>query len=121
MDKDSVWGTENGLQSLIPHLITASLLGYHYILPDMVGGNANEECFGCTYVPEEELYIRWIELTAFMPAIQVLFLFDDDSRVISFLWHPGNMSPRKQEGSASTGRIFIMMSLPRFTKIFGEN
>ena len=85
MDKDSVWGAENGLESLIPHLITASLLGYHYILPDMVGGNANEECFGCTYIPEEELYIRWIELTAFMPAIQVYIIYYLAFIMFSFL------------------------------------
>ena len=37
----------------------------------MVGGNAYEDGFEGTYVPEEELYIRWMEVTAFMPSIQV--------------------------------------------------
>lgn len=39
----------------------------------MVGGNAYEDGFEGTYVPEEELYIRWMEVTAFMPSIQVNF------------------------------------------------
>ena len=46
---------------------------FQYILPDMVGGNAYEDGFEGTYVPEEELYIRWMEVTAFMPSIQVKF------------------------------------------------
>ena len=41
-------------------------LGYPFILPDMIGGNVyyDEE------LPSEELFIRWIQLNAFMPAMQ---------------------------------------------------
>ena len=41
-------------------------LGYPFILPDMIGGNVynNED------LPSEELFIRWMQLNAFMPAMQ---------------------------------------------------
>jgi hypothetical protein len=39
-DRDTVWGVDNGLRSLIPALLTSAVLGYPFCLPDMVGGNA---------------------------------------------------------------------------------
>lgn len=39
-DRFSVWSTSNGLRSLIPTLLTSSVLGYPFALPDMIGGNA---------------------------------------------------------------------------------
>ena len=47
------------------------MLGYQFILPDMVGGNVYDSGFEETYLPDKELYIRWLEVTAFMPSIQV--------------------------------------------------
>ena len=55
----------NGLQSLIPTLLLFSVLGYSFVLPDMIGGNE--------YVRGEashELYIRWAQVNVFMPAWQ---------------------------------------------------
>ncbi|XP_064614431.1 LOW QUALITY PROTEIN: myogenesis-regulating glycosidase-like [Liolophura sinensis] len=71
-DKDSCWGYENGLQSLIPTVLTIGLLGYPYVLPDMIGGNAYGEHgeFHLTVLPQRELYIRWLELTAYLPSMQ---------------------------------------------------
>ena len=37
----------------------------------MVGGNVYDSGFNGTYVPDKELFIRWLELSAFMPSIQV--------------------------------------------------
>lgn len=37
MDKDSRWGYDNGLKTLIPCALTFSILGYPFILPDMIG------------------------------------------------------------------------------------
>jgi alpha-glucosidase (family GH31 glycosyl hydrolase) len=37
IDKDSHWTYENGLRSLLPSIFNLSLLGYPFILPDMVG------------------------------------------------------------------------------------
>ena len=58
---------------MIPHAILSSLLGYQYILPDMVGGNVYDSGFIGTYVPDKELFIRWLEISAFMPSIQVIW------------------------------------------------
>ena len=65
MDKISTWDYELGLKSLIPTALTFSILGYPFILPDMIGGNAYQGV-----EPDRELYIRWVEANAFLPAIQ---------------------------------------------------
>lgn len=70
-DKESRWGFDNGLRSLIPTVLTLGLLGYPFVLPDMVGGNgynyeapaAGGNPFTSTRLPERELYIRWLEVT----------------------------------------------------------
>ena len=64
-DKDTVWGVDNGLQSLIPSLLTSAVIGYPFTLPDIIGGNAywNE-------TPDTELMIRWAQVSTFMPAVQ---------------------------------------------------
>ena len=64
-DRFSTWDLGNGLQSIIPTLLTSSILGYPFCLPDMVGGNAY---FGCN--PSSELMVRWAQVNALMPAIQ---------------------------------------------------
>lgn len=35
-----MWGYELGLKSIIPTVLTISILGYQFVLPDMIGGNA---------------------------------------------------------------------------------
>ena len=37
MDKHSHWGFDNGLQTMIPSALHLSMIGYHFILPDMIG------------------------------------------------------------------------------------
>lgn len=39
MDKNSYWGYDNGLKTMIPTALLMSMLGYPFILPDMIGGN----------------------------------------------------------------------------------
>ncbi|CAG5924444.1 unnamed protein product [Menidia menidia] len=75
IDRDSVWGYELGLKSIIPTVLTISILGYQFVLPDMIGGNAypNHTAGGINGshgLPDRELYIRWLELSAFLPAMQ---------------------------------------------------
>lgn len=65
-DRSSSWGLDNGLASLIPTLLTSSLLGYPFCLPDMVGGNAY---FG--QFPSAELLARWAQCSALMPSMQL--------------------------------------------------
>jgi len=68
-DKFASWSEENGIKSVIPEALTLSILGYPYVLPDAVGGG---QFFDDGY--DEELYVRWVELAAFMPVMQ----FADD-------------------------------------------
>lgn len=74
IDRDSVWGYELGLKSIIPTVLTIGILGYQFVLPDMIGGNAYPNrtagVGGNSGLPDRELYIRWLELSAFMPAMQ---------------------------------------------------
>ncbi|OWF36565.1 uncharacterized family 31 glucosidase KIAA1161-like [Mizuhopecten yessoensis] len=88
-DKDSKWGYDNGLKALIPTALTLGLLGYPYILPDMIGGNGYGEVIGVDVVlPERELYIRWLQLTAFLPAMQFSFVpWDYDDEVMDIALH----------------------------------
>jgi len=78
LDKDSRWGYDNGLQSLIPTLLHFSIVGYPFVLPDMIGGNAYGE------MASPELYIRWMQANVFMPSVQFSILpwrYEDPSVV----------------------------------------
>ena len=59
--KYSTWEYENGLKSVIPGIITLGLIGYPFVLPDVIGGNAFEG------FPSRDLYIRWMQLATFLP------------------------------------------------------
>ena len=69
-DKESNWGYFSGLKTVIPHVLTQGLLGYPFVLPDMIGGNAYS-IFGGSSYPDKELYIRWLQLNALLPAMQI--------------------------------------------------
>ncbi|XP_068226650.1 LOW QUALITY PROTEIN: myogenesis-regulating glycosidase-like [Palaemon carinicauda] len=69
LDKDSIWGSENGLRTLVPSLFHFGILGYPYVLPDMIGGNAY-----LGILPSEELFVRWAQANTFMPALQFSIL-----------------------------------------------
>ncbi|XP_070795081.1 myogenesis-regulating glycosidase-like [Pituophis catenifer annectens] len=71
IDRDSIWGYELGLKSIIPTVLSIGLLGYRFILPDMIGGNfIPDKTNGALEIPDRELYIRWLELSTFMPSMQ---------------------------------------------------
>ena len=58
--------TWEGLQAVLPNMFTLGLVGYPFVLPEVVGGSiscANESN------PDKELYIRWLELNAFLPVM----------------------------------------------------
>lgn len=66
IDKNSDWSEHNGLRSIIPQALTVGLLGYPFILPDMIGGNAYYGMLiHLTIQPPRELYIRWIQVCHF--------------------------------------------------------
>jgi len=71
LDKWSTWGDDNGLRTVIPTALASGILGYLFVLPDMIGGNG---VLGGRAKPDRELFVRWLELTAFLPAMQFSFL-----------------------------------------------
>ncbi|KAL4221111.1 hypothetical protein ACF0H5_019371 [Mactra antiquata] len=64
MDKMSNWGHINAFKTVIPCVLTYGLLGYPFVLPDMIGGNAYKDH------PDAELYIRWLQMNTFLPSMQ---------------------------------------------------
>lgn len=70
----------SGLQSIVTTALAYGVLGYPFILPGPVGGDylvpANDTGVPLTYrslaqppLPEEELYVRWLQLATFLPAM----------------------------------------------------
>ncbi|XP_068156741.1 myogenesis-regulating glycosidase [Drosophila tropicalis] len=77
VDKDSEWGWNNGLVTLITSLLQMNLNGYPFVLPDMIGGNGYDDS-----PPNKELFLRWLQANVFMPALQFSFVpwtFDDEA------------------------------------------
>nr|AHH86054.1 glycoside hydrolase family 31 [Gastrophysa viridula] len=68
IDKDSNWGINNGLRTLVTTLLQMNMNGYTMVLPDMIGGNGYGE------LPSAELIVRWTQANTFMPAMQFSYL-----------------------------------------------
>lgn len=78
-DLDSVWTWDNGLPNFITKLLQLNMVGYGFVLPDMVGGNGYHGVR-----PDKELFIRWVQANVFMPAIQFSYVpWDFDSETIA--------------------------------------
>lgn len=61
------------------------MVGYPFVLPDMIGGNGYEDN-PITRTKSKELYIRWLQANVFMPAMQFSFVpwdFDEQTIVLS--------------------------------------
>jgi alpha-glucosidase len=65
-DKRHNW---EDLQKLIPHLITAGLLGYQFTCPDMIGGGEYGSFIGRDKL-DEQLVVRSAQCSALMPMMQ---------------------------------------------------
>ncbi|XP_053660837.1 myogenesis-regulating glycosidase [Anopheles marshallii] len=79
IDKDSNWGWNNGLPTLITTLLQMNMVGYPLVLPDMVGGNGYDDS-----PPTKEMFIRWLQANVFMPSIQFSFVpWDFDSETVT--------------------------------------
>lgn len=77
LDRTSSWGLDNGLKSVLTTMLSLGIAGYPFVLPDMVGGNGT---------PHKHLFIRWLELNAFLPALQLSFppwTFDQETEDIT--------------------------------------
>ena len=66
MDKGSSFDVFRGLKTVIPTVLTFGAIGYPFVIPDMIGGNS----LGRGEKPDRELYVRWLQLTAFLPVMQ---------------------------------------------------
>lgn len=80
LDKDTEWTFSNGLPTLITTLLQMNMVGYGFILPDMIGGN------GYNHPPSKELFIRWLQANVFMPSLQFSYVpwdYDDETIEIS--------------------------------------
>lgn len=64
-DRNTRWTGTGGLTTLIPELLHMNIIGYPFVLPDMIGGNGYD---GDTLT--EELFIRWLQVSVFMPVLQ---------------------------------------------------
>lgn len=79
IDKDSEWGWNNGLPTLVTTLLQLNMVGYPFVLPDMIGGNGYNN-----HTPEKELFIRWLQANVFMPSLQFSYVpWDYDNETIS--------------------------------------
>ncbi|XP_069697297.1 myogenesis-regulating glycosidase-like [Periplaneta americana] len=77
LDKDSGWGWDNGLKTLVTTLLQMNMVGYPFVLPDMIGGNG----YGNT--PTKELFIRWLQANVFMPSLQYSYVpWDYDEETV---------------------------------------
>ena len=67
------WDSHGGLRSVIPSVLTLGILGYPFIIPNVVGGFGQFKKVNSTYSelekPDRELYIRWMEIAAYMPCM----------------------------------------------------
>lgn len=78
LDKDSEWTFENGLPTLITTLLQLNMVGYPFVLPDMIGGNGYNN-----RPPTKELFIRWLQANVFMPSLQFSYVpWDYDRETI---------------------------------------
>ena len=79
--KEAKWGADNGLQSVIPAVLTLGILGYPFVIPDVVGGSCMN---GNASSPNRELYIRWFQMAAFMPVLKLSYVpWDYDDKVVN--------------------------------------
>jgi len=65
-DKRHNW---EDLQKLIPHIVTAGLLGYQFTCPDMIGGGEYGSFIGRDKL-DQELVVRSAQVSALMPMMQ---------------------------------------------------
>ncbi|KAK7462564.1 hypothetical protein BaRGS_00038393 [Batillaria attramentaria] len=71
LDRQTNWGYHRAIRTVIPCALTFGIIGYPFVLPDMIGGNGYDEtCIDCTKYPEPELYIRWLQANTFLPLVQ---------------------------------------------------
>ena len=80
--KSPSWDYDNGLKTIIPTVLTLGIVGYPYIMLDMEYSMGSE-------LPEKELFIRWLEISAFLPAMKIpipVWEYDEEVVTITKKW-----------------------------------
>jgi len=67
--KDSVWDLDNGLAAMIALGLTQSLMGYPYLIPDMIGGRIRTRDADLP-LPAATMFLRWVQASVLMPIMQ---------------------------------------------------
>ncbi|KAI5696216.1 hypothetical protein M8J76_007764 [Diaphorina citri] len=65
--------TWESLQLIIPTALTYGIIGFPFLLPGPVGGDYSLESTDPSkesWLPDKELYIRWLQLATFLPVIR---------------------------------------------------
>jgi hypothetical protein len=81
LDRDFVWDDRNGLQSVLNAVISVGLGGYPFIIPNKIGGNVTST----SNAIDMELYIRWVQLCAFMPVMEFSYFPSDDQTAVEVI------------------------------------
>ncbi len=68
-DKAPRWKND-GLDILIPNMLTQGILGYYFGCPDMIGGGCGGYFADKNYKTDEELYLRWLAASVLCPMMQ---------------------------------------------------
>lgn len=68
-DKNHSW-KGNGLESLIPHALAQSLMGYSFTCPDMIGGGEFQNFLANSENLDYELFVRYAQCSALFPMMQ---------------------------------------------------
>lgn len=76
---ESSW---DGLQRVIPTILTYGLIGYPFLIPGAVGGDyeapgwwsVSNSSEADILLPDKELYVRWLQLATFLPIIRFTHL-----------------------------------------------
>jgi alpha-glucosidase (family GH31 glycosyl hydrolase) len=100
---ESSW---EGLQSVIPNVLTMGVAGYPFLIPGAIGGDFfpsstsnvsyRTSSKGSFRVPDRELYIRWMELVHFLPVVQYSYLPSDyDAKVVEIATTMHNVRKNK--------------------------
>ncbi len=67
--KDSVWGLNNGLAAVLALGLTQGLLGYPFLIPDMIGGRIRTRDADLP-LPDAAMFLRWTQACALLPVMQ---------------------------------------------------
>ncbi len=81
--KDSVWGLNNGLAAVLALGLTQGLLGYPFLIPDMIAGRIRTRD-AYLPLPGAAMFLRWTQACALLPIMQ-------------FSWAPWNYDRNTME------------------------